>query len=168
MRELENMNREEIMKEEALKLTYGGMTPGNTMVTDTAMPSNAVMTRTATQTNTTVVQPTTPVVPAGTNQPGKETNILMMLSSLLTTMNAQNAGGNNQPAGVQKPAGTEVIFQNARVDPLSLPYKPNDSVDISKFTPMIAWIHFPTKLKMPSYIGQYDGTQDPDDHVHMF
>jgi hypothetical protein len=166
--ELEKMDREEMMKELALKLTYEGVAPGNATIINTGTSSGGAVVEKATQANTTVVGAETPPVATRANQPKPEENMLAMLSYLLTAMNAQGAGGSTQLKEAPKSIGPEAILQGTGVDPLSLPYKPDDSVDVSKFTPGTARAPLPAKLKMPSYIGQYDGTQDPDDHVHAF
>jgi len=45
------------------------------------------------------------------------------------------------------------------------PYKPNS---LSCFSPEIADYDFPNKLKMPTHIRTYDGTDDPEDHLQIF
>ncbi|KAD3067732.1 hypothetical protein E3N88_35612 [Mikania micrantha] len=53
-------------------------------------------------------------------------------------------------------------------DPLLKPYQPTNSTDLSKFTRRIAEAPLPEKLKLPANVGRYDGTEDPDDHLHAF
>ncbi|KAK1417533.1 hypothetical protein QVD17_26662 [Tagetes erecta] len=48
------------------------------------------------------------------------------------------------------------------------PYRPAALLAQSKFTPRLAQAEFPKKTKMPSTIGKYDGSTDPDDHVNVF
>jgi hypothetical protein len=102
MSELEKMDREEMMKEMTSKLTYEGVTPGSASVTNIATPSNTMVTETVAQTNTTIVRPAVPVKPAKAGQPGQEASMLVMFSSLLTVMNAQSAGGNDDAVDVSK------------------------------------------------------------------
>jgi hypothetical protein len=124
MNELEKMDRAEMMKKLVSKLTYDGVTPGNAPGTSIVTPADASITVTATQANTAIVRPGESVAPAKAGPPGQEENVLALLSSLLIAVNAQNSGRDVHPAGAQKSSGPEVIFQNAGVDPLSLPYKP--------------------------------------------
>ncbi|KAD5960445.1 hypothetical protein E3N88_11917 [Mikania micrantha] len=53
-------------------------------------------------------------------------------------------------------------------DPLLRPYHPTNYTDLSKFTCRIAKALLPGKLKLPENVGKYDGTNDPDDHLHAF
>ncbi|XP_022004434.1 uncharacterized protein LOC110901996 [Helianthus annuus] len=54
----------------------------------------------------------------------------------------------------------------ARVEEnLSKPYKPSN---LSCFSQQIAYYDFQTKIKMPSHIKTYDGTEDPEDHIQIF
>ncbi|KAI3694623.1 hypothetical protein L1987_77591 [Smallanthus sonchifolius] len=48
------------------------------------------------------------------------------------------------------------------------PYRPTALLTQSKFTPRIAQAEILRKLKMPSTVGKYDGTIDPDDHINVF
>ncbi|XP_035845793.1 uncharacterized protein LOC118492110 [Helianthus annuus] len=54
----------------------------------------------------------------------------------------------------------------ARVEEdLAKPYKPSN---LSCFSQQIADYDFQTKIKMPSHIKTYDGTEDPEDHLQIF
>ncbi|XP_035844434.1 uncharacterized protein LOC118491079 [Helianthus annuus] len=54
----------------------------------------------------------------------------------------------------------------ARVEEdLAKPYKPSN---LSCFSLQIADYDFQTKIKMPSHIKTYDGTEDPKDHIQIF
>ncbi|KAK1431975.1 hypothetical protein QVD17_08812 [Tagetes erecta] len=53
-------------------------------------------------------------------------------------------------------------------DDLSKPYRPPAFLTHSKFTDRIAHAEFPQKLKMPSTVTKYDGTNDPNDHLGVF
>ncbi|XP_035842055.1 uncharacterized protein LOC118488801 [Helianthus annuus] len=48
---------------------------------------------------------------------------------------------------------------------LAKPYKPSN---LSCFSQQIADYDFQTKIKMPSHIKTYDGTEDPEDHLQIF
>jgi hypothetical protein len=76
MSKLEKMNREEVMKEVASKLTFGDATPGNATIVNSATPSNTAVTGATTQTNSAVIGATRPVVPVRIDQPGQEGNVL--------------------------------------------------------------------------------------------
>jgi hypothetical protein len=51
------------------------------------------------------------------------------------------------------------------LDELLRPYQPMES---TKFTRRIADFKFPSKSKMPSNVGMYDGTGNPEDHLELF
>ncbi|KAJ0810589.1 hypothetical protein HanPI659440_Chr01g0028721 [Helianthus annuus] len=51
---------------------------------------------------------------------------------------------------------------------LDKPYLPKDLAEVSKFTKRIAEAPLPPKLKPPINLDGYDGTKDPEDHLHAF
>ncbi|MFS7939180.1 putative retrotransposon gag domain-containing protein [Helianthus anomalus] len=53
-------------------------------------------------------------------------------------------------------------------DGLDQPYLPRDLAEVSKFTRRIAEAPMPPKTKLPSGFDRYDGTRDPEDHLHAF
>lgn len=58
--------------------------------------------------------------------------------------------------------------ENSTPDTLDTPYRPSYTSDVSKFTRRIAEVTLPPKLRYPSTVDKYDGTQDPEDHLHAF
>lgn len=56
----------------------------------------------------------------------------------------------------------------SREDDLTKPYYPPSFSEKSKFTPRIALATLPAGTKMPSTLGKFDGTGDPDDHLRSF
>jgi hypothetical protein len=167
--QLDKIDREKSLKEVATRLTYSTPSSGGAHATKTVIAEVVSPT------------PTKEAVPgASSDRKTPETDMMVLLSSLLTVIQDQRSQGPaigatpSVATKIPSPAPTAVI-DNARhhtegqgEDSLSLPYKPNDLTKVSKFTRRIAEASLPPKLKMPSYIGQYDGTQDPDDHIYAF
>ncbi|XP_022015124.2 uncharacterized protein LOC110914648 [Helianthus annuus] len=57
---------------------------------------------------------------------------------------------------------------NQNDDGLDQPYLPRDLAEVSKFTRRIAEAPMPPKTKLPPNFDRYDGTRDPEDHLHAF
>ncbi|KAD1592681.1 hypothetical protein E3N88_42586 [Mikania micrantha] len=57
---------------------------------------------------------------------------------------------------------------NEALNPLLQPYHLTNFTDMSKFTKRIAEAPLPGKLKVPLNVGKYDGSSDPDDHLHAY
>ncbi|XP_022030557.1 uncharacterized protein LOC110931473 [Helianthus annuus] len=51
---------------------------------------------------------------------------------------------------------------------LDQPYLPRDLAEVSKFTRRISEAPMPPKTKLPPGFDRYDGTRDPEDHLHAF
>ncbi|XP_022031874.1 uncharacterized protein LOC110932930 [Helianthus annuus] len=51
---------------------------------------------------------------------------------------------------------------------LDQPYLPRDLAEVSKFTRRISEAPMPPKTKLPPGFDHYDGTRDPEDHLHAF
>ncbi|KAJ0954080.1 hypothetical protein HanRHA438_Chr00c29g0854791 [Helianthus annuus] len=58
--------------------------------------------------------------------------------------------------------------ESQRDSGLDQPYLPRDLTEVSKFTKRIAEAPMPPKLKLPLNFDRYDGTRDPEDHLHAF
>ncbi|KAK9074310.1 hypothetical protein SSX86_006908 [Deinandra increscens subsp. villosa] len=90
---------------------------------------------------------------------GEETRDL--LRKLLTTLEKQSQS--SSPKAKPDKASKR---QSKGKDPMSLPYRPSEVGDISKFTDRISEAPLQPKLRLPPSVSAYDGTQDPEDHLH--
>ncbi|MFS7956533.1 hypothetical protein Hanom_Chr07g00655701 [Helianthus anomalus] len=68
----------------------------------------------------------------------------------------------------QKPKEKEKEKDNSGDGGLDQPYLPRDLADVSKFTRRISEAPMPPKTKLPPGFDRYDGTRDPEDHLHAF
>ncbi|XP_022028731.1 uncharacterized protein LOC110929846 [Helianthus annuus] len=68
----------------------------------------------------------------------------------------------------KKSKGKEKEKDNQNDDGLEQPYLPQDLAEVSKFTRRIAEAPMPPKTKLPPNFDRYDGTRDPEDHLHAF
>ncbi|KAI3807942.1 hypothetical protein L1987_23880 [Smallanthus sonchifolius] len=59
-------------------------------------------------------------------------------------------------------------YNRSADEDLTKPYRPEAFAEKSKFTLRIAQAEFPAKTKMPSTVGKYDGSGDPDDYLNGF
>ncbi|XP_035841427.1 uncharacterized protein LOC118488262 [Helianthus annuus] len=68
----------------------------------------------------------------------------------------------------KKPKEKRKERDNQNDDGLDQPYLPRDLAEVSKFTRRIAEAPMPPKTKLPPNFDRYDGTRDPEDHLHAF
>ncbi|KAL8205932.1 hypothetical protein R6Q57_009483 [Mikania cordata] len=85
-----------------------------------------------------------------------------LLTTLLEAIRSKKESAGKAPG---RPAQVE---NDESLDSLLQPYHPTNFTDMSKFTKRIAKAPLREKLKVPLNVGKYDGSSDPDDHLHAF
>jgi hypothetical protein len=96
------------------------------------------------------------------------------LASLRMRLSFTDSPGlNHIPTQTQGPSSTPFVTPwgtyrpNEQAD-FSKPYRLVALISQSKFSAGFAATDFPAKIKMPSTVGKYDGSGDPDDHINIF
>ncbi|KAJ0590118.1 putative retrotransposon gag domain-containing protein [Helianthus annuus] len=90
------------------------------------------------------------------------------LETFMTALRQMSSEEREDLFAGKKEKGKEMEKEGQGGDGLDQPYLPIDLAEISKFTRRIAEAPMPSKTKLPPNFDRYDGTRDPEDHLHAF